>query len=1280
MARMPWRVAGLRGIGGDLRLMRRRGREGLAILAVAAGALVLSAAPHARAQAAPSASPPCGMTIELEWDLPNSGGPAPALEPPSQDMMLEVVEGRVVEGAAWPWDSAAKSGPAPAADGAWRLGSGSSGKVRLRIEAGAGSTLVVRRGDQSARMAVAAILEGPQSAPAATGLGLEVRRLPWDVLAVDFGPGAEGGVAVPGASVPVTIGYNIIQPDAAEATVRTTAALRLAGVPEPVWEFEQREVLPTNRPDPPARLWSIPAPAKEGTYVLEVQSTWESTPPREGSRIGRLIRRRKAPGAVGTASRRVVLAVMGEQAPAAPSILGSGESGPKGTEVDSLDLGRLRSARFSAWGRSPTTPGGSAWEIPPQVLADPARREKEREWLRGFIAKAGSEPARIARADDSGLAWSAVSLRCGRPGRPHRLIVAPTAGDPAALGAVLVDPGTAERRPRVALDACGAASAGGDGAMEWIVWPGSAEPILVLLNRSRDVDAAIGSIRLVELEPTPAGAVATGSDGRSVGLHLAGPDPLARFAVPAEAGLDDPLASAENLASYLATCGASFVVLPESSPGRDLRRRLGGRLVEDATGPDRTEVALRVLRRHGFAAWLEPGLDRPDALPDLPPAGSEEAAAQGLARLGPDGKPDGAGYQLLHPKVRDALRRRVLDGLADRDGRPGYSGVLVRLGHGPTLLGTPDTGLDDAAFERFVRETFGPEVAREVPGLDATDAARFEARAKYVAGVGRMPWLAWRSRAVAALYAELAAAVHAEAPGKILAVATPALDDGPAGAEARRVDLAGLAPNHAWRSLGLDLDEWRGGPDGPVILRGAGLSEEGLARDLAAHPDLDSRLAKFDRRGFLLLGDAPRDATPRATALPPGDGPTDDAPLAHAVAALDAEWILVADTAAAGREDRLRRFADVYRQLPPARRPLADPPSTAKDAGVAVRTFRDEGRTVVAMVNDTPYSMRLAGILKGDPRAAVEDVGRGVKLIPQPAEGGRRLVLDVAPFGLSVVRVSAESSLDSAMLYPPDAALATMEARSRDLSEQLATLNRGGASPIVEPPNAGFEQEPVTPAAMGEPGRSAPGGWRIDPGAKSASLEVDEKSPHSGSRCLRLEARQGPAAVVSGDFSPGAGAGLLVQAHLRGDKDRAPVRVWVEGEAGGKAFVRRTEVEASTEWGAVLVRVADLPPGGLATARLRFEAMGPGKLWIDDVRVRGEAAPKAVRLNAQRALLAALQAFRERRYAEFARLADSHWARHPGVLALVRGERSKAADKPPEAAEASALPPDRALR
>ncbi len=115
-----------------------------------------------------------------------------------------------------------------------------------------------------------------------------------------------------------------------------------------------------------------------------------------------------------------------------------------------------------------------------------------------------------------------------------------------------------------------------------------------------------------------------------------------------------------------------------------------------------------------------------------------------------------------------------------------------------------------------------------------------------------MPWLTWRAKEIATLYAELNASVHEAAPKAKLALVTPSLDGGPAGSEARRVDRAALPPSHSWRSVGLDLQTWPNGPGAPLILRGTALSTEALSHDLATSPDLDSLVASRLERGLLL--------------------------------------------------------------------------------------------------------------------------------------------------------------------------------------------------------------------------------------------------------------------------------------------------------------------------------------------------------------------------------------------------------------------------------------------
>jgi hypothetical protein len=121
--------------------------------------------------------------------------------------------------------------------------------------------------------------------------------------------------------------------------------------------------------------------------------------------------------------------------------------------------------------------------------------------------------------------------------------------------------------------------------------------------------------------------------------------------------------------------------------------------------------------------------------------------------------------------------------------------------------------------------------------------------------------------------------------------------------------------------------------------------------------------------------------------------------------------------------------------------------------------------------------------------------------------------------------------------------------------------------------------------------------------------------------------------------------------------------------------VQQFELEAQTEWSAVTLPMEGLPPEGLDHARLRFELEAPGRVWLDDLTIQGEDLSDAERRNARKTVLAALQAYRERRYADFARLASSHWARLAEFEAGGQTDRTSLRTR-----DASALPPGRRLR
>jgi hypothetical protein len=166
--------------------------------------------------------------------------------------------------------------------------------------------------------------------------------------------------------------------------------------------------------------------------------------------------------------------------------------------------------------------------------------------------------------------------------------------------------------------------------------------------------------------------------------------------------------------------------------------------------------------------------------------------------------------------------------------------------------------------------------------------------------------------------------------------------------------------------------------------------------------------------------------------------------------------------------------------------------------------------------------------------------------------------------------------------------------------------------------------------------------------------------------------------VVSDRFAPEVQGPLTIQAWLRSDQPGAQVRVWIEGEAAGQPIARRSELTVRPDWTEFAVQAAEIPPAGLTQARLRFELLSPGRLWVDDLVLASAPLSETERLNARRALTAALQAYRVQRYADFARLAGSHWARLPAVA----GVAGRGSDRPGmiRPGGTTALPPDRRLR
>ncbi len=566
---------------------------------------------------------------------------------------------------------------------------------------------------------------------------------------------------------------------------------------------------------------SLTAPGAEGTYVLEIRTVWEPLADQAGSRLGRWIKRRRNPGAVD-----------GERPPAVP---GGGQPPTAGPAA--ARQGRPRRPRRRPGGRrlrpGPDRrppglglgPGGGRHRRPPR-LVDPRRRldragraravprpdrppfrrrdpRPERRVGPGLVERrAQGGPPRAAPPPDPDRDRRPPRRPRRRPCSPRRPRARGRKGGwcstPAASGPPILE---------------GAAPA----TFSWPVWPDSEAPVLVVANRGGSAPVQLGLVTLTELAELPPGPPRR-DPGRALGLHLADARGLDRFGGGDPPGPGRPPGPGPE-PGRLPGARRGLRGRPARRPGRSGRppgpRRAGrGRLRRarparpPAPGPG---------PRKGLDAWVDVAFD--GALPGLPPADAAEAAARKLVRVDRRGVVAGpAAYQPIHPAVREAMARKVAEAVAPRRARPNLLGALVRLGPGSTLPGGPDSGLDDASWARFVASVFEPGPARRVPGQGADDPGRFDARARFVEGAGKIPWLAWRAREVASVYAGLADAARRAAPGAALAVVTPGLEPGPAGDEARRVDLAGLGPSQAWRGVGPRpgrLADRRGGPAGP---------------------------------------------------------------------------------------------------------------------------------------------------------------------------------------------------------------------------------------------------------------------------------------------------------------------------------------------------------------------------------------------------------------------------------------------------------------------------------
>ena len=254
--------------------------------------------------------------------------------------------------------------------------------------------------------------------------------------------------------------------------------------------------------------------------------------------------------------------------------------------------------------------------------------------------------------------------------------------------------------------------------------------------------------------------------------------------------------------------------------------------------------------------------------------------------------------------------------------------------------------------------------------------------------------------------------------------------------------------------------------------------------------------------------------------------------------------------------------------------------------------------------------------------------------------------MELGPYDM----IAASFSVPGVRLYSPtvswsDTVRAALEQRLVDLGSRAQSL---GDTPLLEVlENSSFEQ-PVGPQGQ------IPGWISVAP--PGASIRLDKTMPHEGTQSARLTSTGPTTTLVSRAFAPPATGRLAVSVWLRaGDAAKQPpVRLTIEGKMAEGVFRRFSEFGQAaagavptkpipTQWGHFILPVNDLPLESLSAVRVRFELLGPGEVWIDDVHLSEMEFDRNEQLLLMRVMAPGIVHLQNGQVADCIRLLEGYW-------------------------------------
>jgi hypothetical protein len=349
-------------------------------------------------------------------------------------------------------------------------------------------------------------------------------------------------------------------------------------------------------------------------------------------------------------------------------------------------------------------------------------------------------------------------------------------------------------------------------------------------------------------------------------------------------------------------------------------------------------------------------------------------------------------------------------------------------------------------------------------------------------------------------------------------------------------------------------------------------------------------------------------------------------------AIFDGGWLLPL-----GQEESLLPLIATYRRLPAARFQ-----TVPCDEPVVVRSLVRDGNSFFYFVNDSPWPITLSMQVQA-PTGVRADELSGLRRLPPLS--GKRWTLELPPYGLLGVRfTSASVRLSDFTVTLPDHAPAELQRRIDDLRRRRVILEI--PAPLAGLKNAGFEL-----ATRGQPEHwtvlAAPHG--------SATAQVERGRGHKGTDAVRLTNSGSAASFYSEPFpAPQTGRlSLSVRLRVENPKQQPAVRLAVEGDLNDGAYSpfaivgRGAAVPIPADWTApeFILKIDEVPVSGISDLRVRFDVIGPGTVWIDDVQLFHLDFSSVERAQLANILALSELQLEERKWSQCLRELEGYWPR-----------------------------------